>query len=216
MPIRILLADDHALVRQGIRELLAAHPEFEVVGEAATGHEAVAVAMETRPDVVLLDIHMPAGDGLWATSEITREVPGSRVLILTVSTEDEHLKESLRRGAAGYLLKSSPAESLFAAIRDVARGETTVPGSMAGRILASLGQAEEARGAGREAGLSSREQEVLRLLSQGSTNKEIAQSLEISENTVKAHLKSILRKLGVTNRVEAAGWALRHLEGAGG
>ncbi len=213
MPIRILLADDHALVRQGIRELLSAQPEFEIVGEAATGAQAVQAALETRPDVVLLDIHMPDGDGLWATGEIVRELPSTRVLILTVSTEDEHLKETLRRGAAGYLLKSSAADSLFQAIREVVRGETTVPGTMAGRILASMGQADEAHGAGREAGLSVREQEVLRLLSQGSTNKEIAQALEISENTVKAHLKSILRKLGVTNRVEAAGWALRNLEG---
>jgi DNA-binding NarL/FixJ family response regulator len=208
-----LLADDHALVRQGIRELLSAQPEFEIVGEAATGAQAVQAALETRPDVVLLDIHMPDGDGLWATGEIVRELPSTRVLILTVSTEDEHLKETLRRGAAGYLLKSSAADSLFQAIREVVRGETTVPGTMAGRILASMGQADEAHGAGREAGLSVREQEVLRLLSQGSTNKEIAQALEISENTVKAHLKSILRKLGVTNRVEAAGWALRNLEG---
>jgi DNA-binding NarL/FixJ family response regulator len=213
VPIRILLADDHALVRQGIRELLSAQPEFEIVGEAATGAQAVQAALETRPDVVLLDIHMPDGDGLWATGEIVRELPSTRVLILTVSTEDEHLKETLRRGAAGYLLKSSAADSLFQAIREVVRGETTVPGTMAGRILASMGQADEAHGAGREAGLSVREQEVLRLLSQGSTNKEIAQALEISENTVKAHLKSILRKLGVTNRVEAAGWALRNLEG---
>jgi len=215
MAIRILLADDHALVRQGIRELLSSQPEFEVVGEAATGAEALAQAIESRPDVVLLDIHMPSGDGLWATTEITREVPSARVLILTVSTEDEHLKETLRRGAAGYQLKSSPSDSLFQAIREVARGETTVPGTMAGRILAALGLPQESRGAGREAGLSSREQDVLRLLSRGQTNKEIAEALEISENTVKAHLKSVLRKLGVSNRVEAAGWALRHLEGTG-
>lgn len=215
MAIRVLLADDHAMVRQGIRELLTSQPQFEVVGEAATGNEALLQAVETHPDVVLLDIHMPSGDGLWATTEITREVPGARVLILTMSTEDDHLKESLRRGAAGYLIKTSPADALFQAIREVARGETTVPGTMAGRILAALGLPQQERGAGREAGLSAREQEVLRLLSRGATNKEIAASLEISENTVKAHLKSVLRKLGVSNRVEAAGWALRHLEGAG-
>ncbi len=215
MAIRILLADDHALVRQGIRELLSSQPEFEVVGEAATGADALAQTIETRPDVVLLDIHMPSGDGLWATTEITREVPSARVLVLTVSTEDEHLKETLRRGAAGYQLKSSPSDSLFQAIREVARGETTVPGTMAGRILATFGLPPEMRGAGREAGLSAREQDVLRLLSRGQTNREIAEALEISENTVKAHLKSVLRKLGVSNRVEAAGWALRHLEGTG-
>ncbi len=214
MPIRVLLADDHALVRQGIRELLSSQADFLVVGEAATGNEAVQAVMDTRPDVVLMDIHMPSGDGLWATTEIAREVPTSRVLILTVSTEDDHLRESLRRGAAGYVLKTSPSDSLFQAIREVARGETTVPGAMASRILATMGQAPS-RGAGHEAGLSTREQDVLRLLSNGATNREIAESLGISENTVKAHLKSVLRKLGVSNRVEAAGWALRHLEGAG-
>ena len=213
MGIRILLADDHAMVRQGIAELLSAQAEFDVVGQAGTGEEALAAALETRPDVVLLDIHMPAGDGLWATTEITREVPEARVLILTVSTDDSHLKESLHRGAAGYLLKTSPAEALFSAIREVARGDTTVPGAMAGRILASLG-ATRTRVVSPDAGLSGREQDVLRLLSRGATNKEIAASLEISQNTVKAHLKSVLRKLGVGNRVEAAGWALRHLLGA--
>ncbi len=211
MPIRVLVADDHALVRQGIRELLSSQPEFEVVAEAATGAEAVALAGDTRPDVVLLDIHMPSGDGLWATTELAREVPSARVLILTVSTEDDHLKEALRRGAAGYQLKSSPSDSLFQAIREVARGETSVPGTMAGRILATLGLPQEPHGPGRDAGLSAREQDVLRLLSRGQTNKEIAETLEISENTVKAHLKSVLRKLGVSNRVEAAGWALRNL-----
>src|SRR5690348_9140207 len=111
MAIRVLLADDHAMVRQGIRELLSSQSQFEVVGEASTGSEALLQAVEMRPDVVLLDIHMPSGDGLWATTEITREVPSTRVLILTMSTEDDHLKESLRRGAAGYLIKTSPADS---------------------------------------------------------------------------------------------------------
>jgi len=215
LSIRVLLADDHALVRQGINELLSAQPEFEVVGEASTGREAVAETLRLRPDVVLLDIHMPNGDGLWATSAITREAPETKVLILTVSTEDGHLKESLRRGASGYLLKSSPADALYQAVRDVTRGETPVPGTMAGRILAALGLGEGGSAPARDAGLSAREQEVLRLLSRGATNKEIASALDISENTVKAHLKSILRKLGVTNRVEAAGWALRNLDGAG-
>jgi NarL family two-component system response regulator LiaR len=211
--IRVLLADDHALVRQGIRELLDAQDDFEVVGEAATGRDAVAETVRLHPDVALLDIHMPGGDGLWATAEIAREAPDTRVVILTVSTEDGHLKESLRRGAAGYLLKSSPAEALYDAIRDVCRGERPVPGSMAGRVLAALGLGAEPAAPARTAGLSTREEEVLRLLSRGATNKEIAAALDISENTVKAHLKSILRKLGVGNRVEAAGWALRHLEG---
>lgn len=215
MSIRVLLADDHALVRQGIRELLSAQSEFEVVGEAASGREAVAEAVRLRPDVVLLDIHMPNGDGLWATTAIVREAPESKVMMLTISSEDGHLKESLRRGASGYLLKSSPAEALYQALRDVVQGETPVPSTMAGRILAALGLGETVAAPAREAGLSAREQEVLRLLSRGATNKEIAAALDISENTVKAHLKSILRKLGVTNRVEAAGWALRNLEGAG-
>ena len=213
MAIRVLLADDHALVRQGIRELLADAGEFDVVGEAATGNEALQVALATRPDVVLLDIHMPSGDGLWATAELTRELPSTRVLILTVSTEDEHLRESLRHGATGYVLKSSPADTLFQAIREVARGETTVPGTIASRMLANLYRHGHHHGAGAEAGLSARETDVLRLLSRGATNRQIAEALEISENTVKAHLKGVLRKLGVANRVEAAGWALRNLEG---
>jgi len=214
MKIRVLVADDHALVRQGIAGLLGAQPEFDVVGQVPTGQQAVEAAVELRPDVVLLDIQMSGGDGMWALEELQRQVPESHVLMLTVSTDDEHLKESLRRGAKGYLLKSSPADSLFQAIREVARGESIVPGAMAGRILAGLSPAKGVHGAGSEVCLSIREQEVLRLLSRGATNRNIAEALEISENTVKAHLKSILRKLGVSNRVEAAGWALRHLEGA--
>lgn len=213
MAIRVLLADDHALVREGIRELLEDRTEFDVVGEAASGHEAVQAALEARPDIVILDLHMPSGDGLWATAEITRELPGTRILILTVSTEDEHLRESLRQGATGYVLKSSPADTLFQAIREVARGETTLPGAMASRMLAHLDLYGHRDAAGTDAGLSGREVDVLRLLARGGTNRHIAESLEISENTVKAHIKGILRKLGVANRVEAAGWALRNLEG---
>ncbi len=212
MPIRLVLADDHTMVRQAIRDLLRTDPEFDVVGEAGSGEEALERTRESRPDVLLLDIHMPGGDGLWTTSEVRREVPSTRVLVLTVSTEDDHLTESLRRGAAGYMLKSSSAQALFQAIRDVAQGETTVPGSMAARILAALGAQRERGGTGFGSPLSTREQGVLKLLSRGATNRDIAEALEISENTVKAHLKSVLRKLGVNNRVEAAGWALRHLD----
>ncbi len=220
MPVRVMLVEDHTMVRQALAELLRTRSEFEVVGEAGSGEEAVRLARELQPDVVTLDLHIPAGDGLWATAELHREVPAARVLVLTVSTEDEHLTESLRRGAAGYLLKTSSAEALFQAIRDVARGETTVPGRMAGRILATLAPGA-ARAAPGEAGLSGREQDVLRLLARGATNREIAATLAITENTVKSHLKSVLRKLGVNNRVEAAGWAVRHLDadmeaGAGG
>jgi two-component system nitrate/nitrite response regulator NarL len=209
LPIRVLLADDHALVRKGIGELLAARDEFEVIGEAGEGREAVSESLRLRPDVVLMDLNMPNGDGLWATSQLAEELPDTRVLILTVSTDDDQLKDSLRRGASGYILKSSPADALYQALHDVVRGETPVPSTMAGRILAGM----ESRGGApaRQAGLSTREREVLRFLARGDTNKEIAAHLDISENTVKAHLKSILRKLGVGNRVEAAGWALRHL-----
>lgn len=212
-PIRILIADDHAMVRKGLARLVSEQPEFEIVGEAGTGLEVVTLVQQLRPDVLLLDIQMPEGDGLWVLDRLRQEALATRVLVLTVSTEDEHLKGCLRRGASGYLLKSSPVESLFHAIRVVADGETTVPAAMAGRVLARSSAPPKASAAGGDPVLSTRQEQVLRLLARGSTNRDIAEALEISENTVKAHIKGILHKLTVGNRVEAAGWALRHLEG---
>ncbi len=211
--IRILIADDHAMVRKGLARLVSEQPEFEMVGEAGTGAEAVRLVRQLRPDVLLLDIQMPEGDGLWVLDELRVQDLETRVLVLTVSTDDEHLKGCLRRGASGYLLKSSPVEALFHAVRVVADGQTTVPAAMAGRVLTPSSALPRATAAGDEPVLSLRQEQVLRILARGSTNRGIADALEISENTVKAHIKGILHKLGVGNRVEAAGWALRHLEG---
>lgn len=207
--IRILLADDHALVRQGIRGLLETQPDFEVVGEASTGAEAVARARELLPDVILMDINMPGGGGIEATRVIKTEMPVTKILMLTVSEESQDLFDALKNGAQGYLLKNLKAEVLFENVRDVFRGEAPISSAMAAKILNDFSGRGAAPAYDRGACLTSREREVLQLVGEGLTNREIAKKLYIAENTVKIHLRNIMEKLHLGNRVQAAAYAIR-------
>ena len=209
-PLRVLVADDHRLFRQGLIGLLQTRPELiAVVGEAATGREAIRQAEHLRPDVVLMDIQMPDGDGLAAAAQLRQSLPGTAVVILTASELDEHLYAAVQMGTAGYLLKSLDAEELFALLAGVARGEPAVTRAMAARMLRSVAHHHAPAGVG-AAALTEREVDVLRLVAQGASNAQVAEKLYITTNTVKAHLKNILEKLQLQNRTQAATYAVRN------
>jgi DNA-binding NarL/FixJ family response regulator len=195
-PIRIVIADDHPLVRSGLTGLLASQPDFEVVGEAANGREAVAVAQRTKPDVVLTDLRMPELDGVGAIREMCALVPAPKILVLTTYDTDADILRAVEAGATGYLLKETPREELFGAIRATASGKSVLSPSVASRLV---GRARESG----ERALSAREIEVLMLVARGTSNKLIARDLEISETTVKTHLLHIFSKLGVDDRTAA-------------
>ncbi len=204
-PIRVLIVDDHTLWRRGVASLLAQQDDMEVVGEAGDGEEAIERVRETMPDVVLMDITMPRMDGLAAARRLKEEMPYLRIVMLTVSETDEDLFQALKTGAQGYLLKNVDPEQLVTAIRQAERGEVPIAPAMATKILRELAApAEPAVQA-----LSARERDVLELLARGMANKEIAHDLKISENTVKNHLRNILAKLHLQNRVQAALYAVR-------
>lgn len=213
--IRVLLVDDHALFRSGIRSLLQRHPEFEVVGEAGDGMEGVKRAGQLRPDVVLLDLHMPGLSGRETARMITKEVPESHVLMLTVSEDADDLLETLRSGASGYLLKNIAADTLIAAIRTAAHGESVVSPEMMAKLLKSIGTDPgrgtlmDAKSAHRDK-LTPREREILAFIARGQSNKEIARELAVAESTVKIHVQNMLRKLNLSSRVQAAVYAVEH------
>lgn len=205
-PIRVLVVDDHPVVREGLVVLLSHHGDFEVVGEASDGDEAVTRAGETSPDVVLLDLEMPRVDGIAALTRLRADVPDARVIVFTAFDTDERIFAAVRAGAKGYLLKGAPRDELFDAIRTVHAGETLLQPVVASKLMARM--SEEATRAPAET-LSPREHEVLGYLAKGLQNGEIARQLGIRERTVKFHVSSILTKLDVTNRTEAVAVAGR-------
>ncbi|HEX5159670.1 MAG TPA: response regulator transcription factor [Ktedonobacterales bacterium] len=203
MSIRILIADDHSVVRQGLKMFLALDPELEVVGEAANGEEAVRKAAELNPDVVLMDLLMPKMDGVTATATIRRAQPDTEVIALTSVLEDATVVAAVRAGAIGYLLKDTQADELCGAIHAAAAGQVRLAPQAAARLM------NEVRTPENPDMLTEREIEVLRLLAQGQANKEIARTLHIAEKTVKTHVSNILAKLGLQSRTQAALYALR-------
>jgi DNA-binding NarL/FixJ family response regulator len=201
--IRVLLAEDHAVVRAGLVELLDGADDIEVVGTAADGPSAVALANELKPTVVFCDLSMPGLDGISTTREILAEDAAVRVVILTAFSERDRILGALDAGAVGYLLKDAAPEELFAAVRAAARGESPLAPRAASVVL-------DDRSGNGEAGLTTREREVLEQVAAGLPNKRIAQRLDISEKTVKAHLTRVFDRIGVTDRTQAALWARQH------
>jgi two-component system, NarL family, response regulator LiaR len=205
--IRVLIADDHAVVREGLRTLIASDPELELVGEAADGLEAVRQAVALQPDVVLIDLVMPRLGGIDAVSQIKRQAPDLQILVLTSFADEENVFPAIRAGALGYLLKDSSPRQLLQAIHDVARGESSLHPSIALKLVRELNKPSDLPPA--ENPLTERELAVLKLVAQGLTNEEIAQRLVISDWTVRTHIRNILGKLHLANRTQAALYALR-------
>ena len=201
--IRLLIADDHLIVRQGLRLILETEDGFELVGEASDGAEAVQLAGELHPDVILMDLRMPGMDGLAAIEQLAEKQPEIAVVILTTFNEDDLMVRGLRAGAKGFLLKDTDRETLFDSIRAAARGETLLKPEVMARLLAQTQSSSGAKSQPANVDLTEREMEVLQAAAQGKTSKEIAFALGISERTVKAHLASIYQKLGVDSRAAA-------------
>lgn len=208
----LLIVDDHVLFREGLRTIISRWDDFEVVGEACNGQEAIELARDLLPDIILMDIAMPVLDGLRATRQICRELPASRVVMLTMSEDEENLFEAIQNGARGYVLKVIPSAGLHKKLSAVVRGEAALSGVMATKILNEFGKLKAGLDVPETAcleTLTEREQQVLEGVVQGLSNPEIAEQLHLSENTVKKYLHNILEKLHLNNRVEAAIYAIK-------
>lgn len=207
---KILLVDDHEVVRLGLKSLLEHNPQFEVVAEAGTAKEAVEQVEKFHPDVVLMDIRLPGASGIEACEEITKRFPGVRVIMLTSYAEDEMLFSAIRAGASGYVLKQISGDGLVSAIEAVSRGEALLDPAVTQRVFQEVRRAVKEEEASAFSNLSQQEKHVLMLVSEGKTNREIAKSLFLGEGTVRNYVSSILSKLGVSNRAEAAAYAVEH------
>jgi NarL family two-component system response regulator LiaR len=205
--IRVLIADDHAVVRHGLQALIDSEPGMEVVGEAADGLEALFKVRTLEPDVILMDLVMPRQGGLEAIVEIQKEVPGARILVLTSFAEDDKVFPAIKSGALGYLLKDSSPHDLLQAIRDVYRGESSLHPTIARKLIDEMSQPSDLPPAAEP--LTEREVEVIRLVAQGLSNEEIGERLFIARRTVRTHVSNILGKLHLANRTQAALYALR-------
>jgi two-component system nitrate/nitrite response regulator NarL len=206
--IRVLLVDDHALFRSGVKTLLQRHDEFEVVDEAADGLEGIKRARSLKPDVVLLDLNMPGVGGLEAVKVINEEIPGARVLMLTVSEDAQDLMEALRAGACGYLLKNVEMDALLDAIRRAAQGDSVVSPQMTAKLISGVREQPKVSSLLVERDkFSPRERDILVCLAQGESNKEIARALDLAESTVKIHVQNIFKKLNMSSRVQVALYA---------
>ncbi len=209
-PTRILLVDDHVLFRKGMSRLIDSQPDLDVVAEAEDGIQAVQYARRFKPDLILMDIHMPDCDGHEATRLIVNDWPEAQIVMLTVSDDDQDLFTAIRNGAIGYLVKKIEPEELFSRLRGIVYGEAPISRVMAGRILREFARVDaEGPPPNSTRSLTPREREVLQLVTKGMTNKEIGAQLHIAENTVKNHLRNILEKLHLQNRAQAAAYAVR-------
>ena len=207
MTIRVLIADDHRVVRDGLRYLLGQEPDMDVVGEAGDGHQTLRAVVATRPDVLLLDLYMPVLDGHGVLGELRGTPNPPAVVVLTSATDDDHLVRAIRAGATSYLLKTATAEQVVVAIRDAAAGTASLSPALLTRLTQTLHRSpapDPLRS------LSPREREVLRLIARGHSNRQIARDLGIGEQTVKTHVSNVLAKLDLQDRVQAAIFALRH------
>ena len=205
-PIRVLIVDDQALFREGLNTILSVHEEFQVIGEAANGEEALRLAVQLQPQVILMDLRMPIMDGVRATQMISSQAPNCKVIVLTTFDDDESIFDGLRAGAVGYLLKDVASEKLFEAIRATARGEYFLLPSVTAKVMAEFSRISQAKPKNDEQliePLSGREIEILKCIALGDSNKQIAEKLFIAEGTVKNHVTNILSKLGVKDRAQA-------------
>jgi two-component system, NarL family, response regulator DevR len=207
---RIILVDDHEVVRLGLKSLLERHPQFEVIGEASNAREAIEQVANLSPDVVVMDIRMPGSSGIEACEEIVHKYPDTKVIMLTSYAEDEMLFSAIRAGASGYILKQISSDDLVRALEAVGRGEALLDPAVTQRVFQEVRKAVKEEEASAFSHLSQQEKHVLLLVSEGKTNREIAKALFLGEGTVRNYVSSILSKLGVNNRAEAAAYAVEH------